>query len=59
LDCALATEGVRALFDAIDNMPQRPAWTAYIVPPFADLKKLNHQLDRWEYDFFHGKLKDM
>jgi len=59
LDCALAMEGVRALFDAIDQMPRRPAWTAYIVPKFADLKRLNTQLDHWEYDFFHGKLKDM
>jgi hypothetical protein len=59
LDCALATEGVRALFEAIDKMPERPAWTMYIVPKFADLKALNKELDHWEYDFFHGKLKDM
>jgi len=58
LDCALATEGVRALFEAIDKMPQRPGWTVYIVPQYADLKKLNKQLDRWEYDFFHGKFKE-
>jgi len=59
LDCALATEGVRALFDAIDKMPEKPAWTMYIVPKYADLKQLNTQLDHWEYDFFHGKLKDL
>ncbi|HWD17878.1 MAG TPA: hypothetical protein VHB20_01255 [Verrucomicrobiae bacterium] len=58
LDCALATEGVRALFEAIDDMPQRPPWTTYIVPQYADLKKLNKQLDKWEYDFFHGKFRD-
>ncbi len=59
LDCALATEGVRDLFDAIAEMPERPAWTAYIVPQFADLKKLNKQLSRYENDFYHGKFKDL
>ena len=58
MDCALATEGLKALFDAIDKMPRRPPWTAYIVPQNADLKKLNKQLDRYEYDFFHGKLRN-
>jgi hypothetical protein len=59
LDCALATGGVRALFEAIDDMPERPQWTLYIAPKFADLKALNKNLDHWEYDFFHGKLKDL
>jgi hypothetical protein len=57
LNCALATEGPRALFDAINSMPKRPDWASYIVPPTIDLKKLNKQLQQYETDFFHGQLK--
>jgi hypothetical protein len=57
LDCALATDGSRALFEAIDRMPVRPTWAAYIIPPGVDIKKLNKQLARYEDDFFHGRLK--
>jgi hypothetical protein len=57
LNCALGTDGPKALFEAIDKMPKRPAWTAFVVPPAADLKKLNKQLKKYEDDFFHGGLK--
>jgi hypothetical protein len=57
LNCALGTDGPKALFEAIDQMPQRPAWTAFIAPPAADLKKVGKQLKKYEDDFFHGKLK--
>jgi hypothetical protein len=57
LNCALSTEGLRALLEAIDQMPRRPEWAAYIVPQNADLKGLNTQLQRYEEDFFHGRLK--
>jgi hypothetical protein len=50
-------DGARALFDAIDKMPKRPDWTAFIVPPATDLKKLNKELVKYENDFFHGQLK--
>jgi hypothetical protein len=56
LNCALATEGPRALFDAVDRMPTRPPWTAYIIPQQTDIKKLNKQLVHYEDLFFHGKL---
>jgi len=57
LNCALGTDGPKALFEAIDQMPKRPAWTAFIVPPTTDLKKLNKQLKKYEDDYFHGQLK--
>jgi hypothetical protein len=57
LNCALATDGPRALFEAIDRMPHRPAWAAYIVPRQVDIKKLNKELASYEIDFFHGRLK--
>lgn len=56
LNCALGTEGAKALFDAIGKMPHRPAWTSYIVPPNADIGRLNKQLAKYEVDFFHGHL---
>jgi hypothetical protein len=57
LDCALAPEGAVALFDAIDKMPTRPAWAAFIVPPDVNIKKLNQQLAVDEKSYFHGGLK--
>jgi len=57
LNCALATEGVKALFEAIDKFPRRPDWTAAILPKDADIKKLNKQLTQYEKQFFHGGLK--
>lgn len=57
LNCALATDGSKALFDAIDKMPTRPAWTEIIVPRSVDLKKLNAELSGYETQFFHGGLK--
>jgi len=56
LQCAFATEGAKALFDAIGKMPHRPAWTAYIVPQNTDIKKLNKQLAKYEVAFFRGEL---
>lgn len=57
LNCALATDGSRALFEAIDKMPRRPSWAAYVIPAQVDIKKLNKQLVRYEEDFFRGQLK--
>jgi hypothetical protein len=54
LDCALATEGAEALFDCIDQMPWRPAWTGYIVPQGVNIKKLNQQLSQYERDYYGG-----
>ena len=57
LDCALATDGPRALFEAIDIMPRRPSWTDCVIPPHTDIKKLNQQLASYETDFFRGQLR--
>jgi hypothetical protein len=56
LNCAFGTEGAKALFEGIDKMPQRPAWTACIVPQSTDIKKLNNELGKYEVAFFHGGL---
>jgi hypothetical protein len=57
-NCGSMTEGIKILIEAIDMMPTRPAWTAFVVPNHADVKKLNKQLTRLEVLFFQGRLKD-
>lgn len=57
LDCAISTEGAKALFEFISQMPQRPAWTGYIMPRSADIKRLGADLSLYERDYFHGRLK--
>jgi hypothetical protein len=52
LDCALPTEGAEALFECIDQMPRRPAWTGYIVPEGVNIKTLNKQLSQYEHDYY-------
>jgi len=57
LTCALRAEGAMALFDAIDKMPRRPAWTEVIVPKNIDLKQLNKELLEYQNEFDKGGLK--
>lgn len=57
LNAGLAFDGMHALLEAFAKMPRRPAWTAFIVPQSADLRKLNTQLSKYEDDFFHGRFK--
>jgi hypothetical protein len=57
LNCAVSTSGLRVLFEAIDQMPRRPDWTAYIIPQGVDIRQLNRLLGQYEEDFFHGRLK--
>ncbi len=57
LDCALSTEGAKALFSFIEQMPHRPVWTGYIMPPSVDIRCLDEDLTQYEYEFFHGRSK--
>jgi hypothetical protein len=57
LDCAIGTEGARALFEAIDKIPNRSGWTALIVPQNADLKELNKKLSSYEHLYYRGGLR--
>jgi hypothetical protein len=59
LNCALSTDGLRVIFEALDKMPVRPAWADYIAPKYVtDFKSLNRDLAQYEEDFFHGKIKN-
>ena len=57
LNTAYGTDGAKALFEGLDKMKNRPAWVSFIVPPTADLKKLNKDLKKYEDSFFKGGLK--
>jgi hypothetical protein len=57
LNCAVAMDGAEALFGAIDKMPRRPAWAAFLAPPGADLKSLVTQMSKYQFMYFHGQLK--
>lgn len=52
LDCGLAVDGLKALFEFFDQMPNRPAWAAYFIHPQAKVSKINAELVRLEQDFF-------
>jgi len=56
-DCACTSEGLSALLDGISKMPQRPAWTLYIVPDHTDIRQLNKDLKHFQDLFYHGLLK--
>ncbi len=52
LECGLSVEGVKFVFDCIDRMETRPAWTAYFLPAGTKVSKIKRDLDRLEKDFF-------
>jgi len=45
LDCGLAVDGLKVLFESIDNMPSRPPWTIFLMPSGVNVSKLNRELD--------------
>lgn len=57
MTCALRADGAMILFDAIDKMPGRPAWTEVFVPKSADLKKLSKEMLDYQQQFDQGGLK--
>jgi len=49
LECGLAVDGLKAVFESIDKMPVRPVWRIYFMPNGVgskELSKLNNDLDR-------------
>jgi hypothetical protein len=54
LNCGLGIDGVKALYECIDKMPKRPAWTAFFLPANVKLSKLKKDLQRLEDRFFAG-----
>lgn len=56
LECGFGVDGLKALYDAINKMPQRPAWTAYFLPQNTKVDKIKKDLEKLEKKFFAGEL---
>lgn len=55
LECGFGVEGVKALYDTIGKMPQRPVWTDYFLPKIVKVDKVKKDLQTLEKKFFAGK----
>jgi hypothetical protein len=51
----LGIEGVKALFEAIDKMPNRPGWTSYFMPKTAHYKPMKKMMEKIERKAFSGE----
>lgn len=54
LSCGYGVEGTKALFESIEKMPSRPAWTLYFLPSDVKVSKVNKDLEKMEKKFFAG-----
>ncbi len=55
LDCGFGVDGIKALFECIDKMPKRPAWTAFFMPDdskIATAAKMKKTMEKMEKKFF-------
>jgi len=55
LESGLGVDGLKALYEAIDKMPVRPAWTAYFLPERVKVAKLLKDLEKYEKAYFQGQ----
>lgn len=55
METGLMLDGVRALFECIDKMPQRPPWTKYFLPSKIKYSKTKKDMDRYEKRFLAGE----
>lgn len=55
LECGLGVQGLKALYEAMDKMPRRPAWTIYFIPESVRVDKVKKTLEQYENDYFHGR----
>jgi hypothetical protein len=54
LDCGLGIDGLKTLLEAMENMPNRPAWAIYFVPKDVNLPKVKKELEKLEKKFFNN-----
>jgi len=55
LGAGLGIEGVKALVEAMDKLPKRPAWAAFCVPDSIKGKALRKEMEKIERKFFGGE----
>lgn len=56
LNCGFGIDGIKALYDAIAKMKERPIWTSYFLPRTAKVDKIKKDLEKLEKKFFSGDL---
>lgn len=56
LNCGFGVDGIKALYDAIAKMKQRPNWTSYFLPKNVKVDKIKKDLEKLEKRFFAGDL---
>jgi len=56
LNCGYGIDGIKALYDAIAKMKERPSWTSYFLPKNAKVDKIKKELEKLEKKFFAGDL---
>jgi hypothetical protein len=55
LNAGCTIEGVLPFFECFEQMPRRPAWTAYFLPDGAKFRDTKKTLEKIQKDFFAGK----
>jgi len=55
LETGLGIEGIKALFETIDKMPTRPAWTEFFLPVGAKAKGIAKEMEKIEKKVFAGQ----
>jgi hypothetical protein len=52
LACGLGVDGLKAFFEGLEKLQNRPAWTFAVLPAKAQTAKINKRLQHTENDFF-------
>jgi hypothetical protein len=55
LDGGLGIDGVKALYDGINRMPKRPAWTLYFLPDNVKVSRLKKDLQKIEEKYLRNQ----
>lgn len=55
LKCGYGVDGVLALFECIDKMPKRPAWTVFFVPDSVKASAAKREMKKLEDRFMRGE----
>ncbi len=56
LSCGYGVDGIKALYEAIGKMKERPVWTSFFLPKNVKVDKIKKELEKLEKKFFSGDL---
>ena len=55
MNAGMGVDGLKALYEAFNKMPQRPKWTVYFLPPSEKADKARKALEKYESAVLNGK----